>query len=241
MSSIETRPILLRADQEHGGIRTAVLVLLFVTIILLYVLIRVVWSTLSPDGLPDFSFIITCTLSLVLGLAIVYGIEQLLKIYWPSGRALLIDEATIQTKNEVEESITIRWAHKPFQQSWWFNLKGFQRGGRERRVPKDWICVATQIQEADKRIIVYAYLSQKKAARYTEDRKQFQQIYPAEVYKSGFKTRINLPSRPNIPASVLAGKDGKYWQAERNRWVHGYELSAKDFEKFMNIVESQAD
>ena len=240
MTAMNTSPTVFRADQEHSGIRTAVMVLLLVTIIVLYMGIRAVWSALSPDGLPDFSFLINCTLSLVLGLAIVYGIEQLLKLYWPSGRALIVDDATIQTQSKIEESVVIKWAHQPYNQSWWFNLKGFQRGGRERRVPKDWVCVATQLQEADKRIIAYAYLPQKKAARYTEDNRRFHQIYPAEVYKSGFRSRVNLPSRPEIPSAVLAGKDGKYWQAERNRWVYGYELSAKDFEKFMNIVESQA-
>ncbi len=237
MMTTETTPIILRADQEHSGIRTAVFLSLFLILILLFILIRTIWGTLSPAGLPDFSFIVTCLLSLIFGLAAVYLLEQLLKKYWSSGRRLILDEATIHTENKVEESVIIKWAHTPAQQSWWFYLKGFQRGGRERRLPKDWVCVATQLQEADKRIIVFAYLPPKKVTQWTEQ-EPFQQIIPAEVYKSGVSSRLNLPSRPPIAASVLAGKDGRYWQAERNRWTDGYELTGKDFETFMDFVTS---
>ena len=238
MTDTNNSPLLLRADQEHSGIRTAVLILLFFAIITLFIIIRVIWSALSPEGLPDFAFLMTCGLSLVIGLALVYVVEQILKRSWPSGRTLLLDEAAIQTQNKEGANITIKWAHDTVRLSWWFHLKGFQRGGRERRVPNNWVCVATQLQELDNRIIAYTYLPPKKATQWMEDETNIHQIYPSDVYKSSLGSRVNLPSRPDIPAKVLAGKDGKYWQAERARWVHGYELVAKDFEKLMDFVAS---
>ena len=59
-------------------------------------------------------------------------LNSYLNFIGPAVGHLIVDEATIQTQNNIEESVIIKWAHQPYNQSWWFNLKGFQRGGRER-------------------------------------------------------------------------------------------------------------
>ncbi len=227
-----TTPILLRADQEHRGVRTAVIIILFTLILLLYVVIVSVWR--------EVSFLLSCVLSLLVASGLAYGIELLLKKVWPSGRALLLDEQIIQAQDKNEASVTIKWADKPLTLSWWFHLKGFRRGGRERRMPKDWLCVAMQLRDANREIIAYAFLPPKKAARWIEDTKNFHQIIPAQVYNADISFYAKPPSRPEISAEVLAGEDGRYWLAERNRWEHGFELTPNDFALFINFVTSHS-
>ncbi len=231
MTSSPTQPILLRADQEHAGLRTAVIIIFFTLILLLYFVIVSVWS--------EVSFLLSCILALLFGATLAYGIEQLLKKRWPSGRALLMDDQSIQTQDKNEVGVMIRWGDKPLALSWWFHLKGFRRGGRERRMPKDWLCVATQLRDAENELIAYAFLSPKKAARWIEDTESFHQIVPPQVYKPDVSFYTKPPSRPEISAEVLAGEDGRYWLAERTRWEKGFELTPEDFAIFTNFVESQ--
>ncbi|MCP5101592.1 MAG: hypothetical protein GY943_39110, partial [Chloroflexi bacterium] len=66
----------------------------------------------------------------------------------------------------------------------------------------------------------------------------FHPIEPKDVYKTSLRSRyMSTPTRPDIPSKVLAGKDGRFWLAEKRRWKDGYELSFKDFETFLQLVE----
>lgn len=236
-------PIVFHADAEHTGLRVTVVILLGVAVIILYFLINAAWSAMVPT-LPDFSFIITCTSSIALGLVVIWGVEKGLKQVWHSGRSLILDESGISVQDEGIE-YQLSWQGHLNLLYWQFLLDGYKRGGRERRVPKRWHCLALQVQEGENRVIVYTFMSPKHTTAFLEShshgREPFHQINPAEVFSQAMDTAFySVPSRPRkIPNEYLTGKDGSYWLAEQNRWWEGFELSAQEFEKFLNIVVMQ--
>ncbi len=239
METSEAFPIELRADQEHSGIRTAVVIGLFVFLILFYLTISAVWPAFAPGNLADYTFVISCGSAIGLALVSLWALERLLKRYWPSGRAIVLDDAGVQATDPELDDLQILWVDKPFQISWWFYLRGYPRGGRERRLPKHWVCVATQLQAGENFIIVYTYAPPKEAVVWTHYEREFRQLNPAEVYKHGLTSRFTAPSRPEIPSKLLLGKDGKHWQAEQRRWLYGYELEREDFKRFMDFAASR--
>jgi hypothetical protein len=242
MAVIAPSPLVLHADQEHSGLRTAVILLLFVCIALFFTLLNTLWPEIAPRRLVDFTFVIACAGSLVLALAAVWGIEQGLKRVWHSGRVLTLDENGIQVQDMDLPPYALSWNGNMNQLYWRFVLKGYKRGGRERRVPEKWVCLAMQVQEGENRVIAYTYIAPKKAEEVMTQygRVHFHEIYPADVYATDARSRFSIPSRPEkIPADVLAGKDGKQWLAEQRRWLEGFELTNKDFERFMMTVNSK--
>jgi len=233
-------PIVLHADEEHVGLRTAVVLILLGVILVIFLLLNAIWPAIAPAGLIEFSFVITCAGSLILGVIAVWGIEQWLKQVWHSGRSLVIDKTGIIAKDE-SDSYRLNWDGHHNLLQWRFELKGYKRGGRERRVPEKWVCLATQIQEGENRLIVFCYVSPKKADEFLvgHTREKYHQINPSEVFASAMDTNIlSSPSRPNkIPNEYLTGKDGLYWLAEQNRWHDGFELSFQNYETFLEALD----
>ncbi|MBE7531290.1 MAG: hypothetical protein HND44_18305 [Chloroflexi bacterium] len=233
-------PIVLHADQEHGGLRLTVIVLVFVFTILFFTLLNTLWPQIAPPRLVDFAFIIACSSSLGLALVAVWGIEQGLKRVWHSGRVVTLNEDGIVVQDVDAPPFALNWQGNMNQLYWRFTLKGYKRGGRERRVPEKWICLAVQVREGENQVITYTYAAPQKAEELMtrHGRAHFNEIYPANVYAGDGRNRyLSLPSRPaKIPADILAGKDGKQWLAEQRRWVEGFELTNQDFEEFISAV-----
>lgn len=241
---VETNPsqVTLHADPEHGGLRAAVIILLLGTILLLYFLLRGLWLWLSDGNVPTYMSLVVCPSAVILGMASVWGIEQGLKKVWHSGRAVVMMDAGIVAQEQETAVARLDWDGHVNALLWRFMLKEYKRGGRERRVPEKWICLAAQVQEGEGRVIVYTYVSPKKVEPLLmrDGREVFYEIFPGEVYAatvdSGY---FSMPGRPDkIPAEVLAGKEGRYWLAEQRRWKEGFELTPQDFETFMHIVHS---
>ncbi|MCP4363461.1 MAG: BCD family MFS transporter [Chloroflexi bacterium] len=237
-----TIPITLHADPEHRGLRLAVILFLFVSMIVIYFLLNFIWSLSTGGFVPDYSFIVTCISSILLGLVAIWGIEMGLKKVWHSGRAITLDEQGIRVQDRGAAPYLLDWQGHMNNLFWYFVLEGYKRGGRERRVPKNSLCLAIQVQEGEHRLIVYTYLSRKNAERLLVDngRNSFVEIQPTELYQatvdSGY---FAMPGRPDkIPADLLSGKEGPYWLAEQRRWTAGYELTPKDFEIFLQTVFS---
>lgn len=241
MGSLNDDSIVLYADQEHSGLRTAVFVLLFITLVLVYLAIRALIVALNPEGLPDFTFAMACGGAFPIALGIVWLAEKVMKKYWPSGRSVTLTNDGMMVQAESGKPKRISLASEPTALFWTFSLKGWQRGGRERRVPRNWVCLAAQIQASKNRAIVYSYLPKNKAQKWLdlkEGQVKFYEIFPKEVYDNSISSRLKGPSRPEIPAAVLTGKSGSYWLAERHRWQEGFELPPKEFEQFMNHVQT---
>lgn len=229
--------MVLYADQEHAGVRTAVFVLLFVCVLVSYLLLSLLVNLLNPAGAPDGAFFFTCGGGVVLGLGLAWLGEKLLKRFWHSGRMLTLTDDELRVTNRDAPEMAIAWAEMAGLY-WQFSLKGFQRGGRERRVNKDWVCLAVQLLDKEQPVIAYTYLPTQKATSLATAVAPltFHTINPQDVYESRISSRFNPPERPEIPSRVLAGKDGKYWLAERKRWAAGFELTAVDFQTLITAV-----
>jgi hypothetical protein len=237
MDSLKSETIVLQADQEHSGIRGVVLLGMVVAVWLSFVLLRALLSMLVPSS--DYVGLFSCLASLPVALAAVWAGEQGLKRVWPSGRSITFSQDGVTAVAKGEEEVSIGWSEETRLTRWYFQLSGYQRGGHERRVPKGWLCLACQIQLDEKRIIAYSYLPKKKASMLLSggsDSHDFRRLNPSDVYESSVRSRLGPPSRPTIPTSVLAGKDGRFWLAERRRWIEGFELTSADFGQLMKIV-----
>ncbi len=237
MASSQTQLTVLHADQEHAGLRTAVFVLLFVVTIAAFLGIQ---ALLTAVGAVDYAFVASCGGALPVALAVVWVIEKLLKQYWPSGRTVTLTHDGLQLQTEEAAQWEITRAHEPAALFWHFDLRGWQRGGRERRVPRTWLCLAVELKSGKKEAVIYTFLPKNKAHTWLsgKDGAQFHEIFPREVYDNSLRSRMSGPARPEIPAAVLTGKDGNYWLAERHRWTDGFELPPKEFAQFMNHIQT---
>ncbi|MCI0577098.1 MAG: hypothetical protein L0332_26080, partial [Chloroflexi bacterium] len=230
MPPSQPTPTVLYADQEHSGIRLVVPLLVGAGWVLGYFLLRFLLRN------TEYNLVLSCAGGLPIGLTIAALSEYVLKRTWRSGRTVALDETGITVNQPDEAPMTVEWAKRIVPTRWYFELKGFPRGGRERRAPTGWLCLACQLQQDDNRFTVFSFLPRKRAARWLENGRQFREIHPAELHESGWRERINVPSRPSLPANLLTGKDGPFWLAERRRWNEGLELTANDFETFMEHV-----
>jgi hypothetical protein len=243
MASTQTTPAVLHADQEHARLRTAVFILLFIFLGLVFWGIQALTTALSDSGTPDYAFVVSCAGALPLALGLVWVAEKLMKRYWPSGRVLVLTRDGVQAKTEEAESVELTQKSDMEVEpvAWYFDMRGWQRGGRERRVPRTWLCLAVELRAEKKQITVYTYVSPGQARTWLggdNGRIQFHQISPKDVYDNSVRARMSGPSRPEIPAAVLTGADGQYWLAERRRWTEGFELPPREFEQFMNHIQT---
>lgn len=240
MTSTDTSPVVLHADQEHTGLRSAILVILVFAIFLSFILVRLVLRAFVPDS--EYIGLFSCISALPLALGAVWLAEQILKHVWHSGRKLTIDEQGIRVFAPGLEENTFQWSDSLTHLCWAFRLEGYPRGGHERRAPKKWLCLSCQLQQEENRLIVFTFLSPKRAKELLgedEERPHFHQLNLSDVYDNTFRARIGPPVRPNIPTDILAGRDGKYWLAERRRWSEGFELVSGDFETFLDSILSR--
>ena len=232
--------IKLPADREHSALRIAVLLLIVVGVWLSYRLILLIWGWRSPGSLPDYAFMASCVGGIPLGLAVSWVAEQLLLRFWHSGNYVILDLEQVCVQRRDEEPICLQLGGQTAVSAYYFSLGAYARGGRERRAPRRWLCVAVQLEDEVGRVVVFALLPPGKAAVYT-GRDSFHEIQPSKVYGQQRMPRVALPVRPSIPEEVLHGENGRLWLAERYRWESGVELSAPDFETFMSFVETTGD
>jgi hypothetical protein len=232
-------PIVLHADQEHDSLRTAVVLFLIAIFFLSYWLVHSILQLEFWDSLRDYAVSLSCVLGLIVALAISAVFEKWLKRIWPSGRKLVLAEDAIRIEDKNRAKRVIKRTNRLANLNWYFNLEGYRRGGREKRLPKKWLCLASQIQQGDARLIVHTYMPVQKAKIWLEneaDEPKFHEIQPDDVYESSLSARLGAPTRPAISKEVLASSDGRYWLAERHRWDEGFELTPDDFATLMDYL-----
>lgn len=219
--------------------RTAVFILLFLSLILAFWGLRALLTGI--DGwVSEYAFALSCFGAFPVSVGVIWVVEKVLKERWPSGRfvTLLADGVTVQT--ESGSSVTLTTTQNIVPMAWYFDLRGWQRGGRERRLPQNWFCLAVELKAGKEHIIIYTYLPPGQAQRWLEPvgSPNFHQIHPQNVYDNSLRKRVAGPSRPEIPAEIITSKDGPYWLAERRRWIEGFELPEPEFETFMNHIQT---
>ncbi|MEZ4594385.1 MAG: hypothetical protein R3D55_25065 [Chloroflexota bacterium] len=219
--------------------RTAVFILLFLSLFLAFFGLRAVLN--SIDGwVAEYAFALSCFGAFPISVGVIWVVEKVLKERWPSGRfvTLLADGVSVQT--ESGSVVTLTQSQNMLPMAWYFDLRGWQRGGRERRVPQNWYCLAVELKAGKEHIIIYTYLPPNRAQRWLDSQlaPTFYQIHPQKVYDNSLRKRIAGPSRPEIPPEIITSKDGSYWLAERRRWIEGFELPEPEFETFMNHIQT---
>jgi hypothetical protein len=235
MNPTNELPKTLHADAEHGGLRAAVVVLMITAVFLSFRLLNLLFETF---GGPDYAIFLSCAGAVPLGLLLVWFAEQGLKQIWHSGRKITLTQHGVESVEGKARPVKYYWNNHTSGLLWQFSLKGFPRGGRERRLPANWHCLACQLTQGENRLIAFTYVSPKTKQRYMTDF-EFVELDLGDVYsKSTFSLRP--PSRPDIPAKVLTGKHGRFWVAEKRRWQEGFELSPADFETFVTAVMAHA-
>jgi hypothetical protein len=239
MSTSSSSPIVLHADQEHDSLRTAVILFLITAFFLSYWLVYAILQLEFWGGLRDYAVSLSCVLGLTLALGVSAVAETILKRVWHSGRSLALDKTSIRAHDKLVGEQLIDLTGGVSHLNWHFSLQGYRRGGREKRLSKNWLCLACQLQQGDTRLIVHSYLPPQKANVWLENEAinpSFHEIKPGDVYQSSLTARMGAPARPRISNEVLGSRDGRYWLAERHRWDEGFELIPDDFAIFMDFI-----
>jgi hypothetical protein len=246
MTVPERQPAVLHADPEHGGIRLVVFLTLFVGFFVAFQVVAWVLDRIAPEGLVDYVTFLSCIGAVPLALLMIWGVEKLLRRVWHSGLSFLVDDRGMTVRDRrtgqgLGESVQpdINWSEPIGLTNWYFALVGYPRGGRERRVDKKWLCLASELQQNEAKLIVYCFMPPDKAEQVVADRaSDFHRINQAELYDSSFRGRIGPPTRPALPSHLLHSKEGRYWLAERRRWEFGIELSSEDFLTYLSYARA---
>ncbi len=231
-------PLTLHADQEHSRLRTVVLVLVIVGLFIGYWLMRLIFNL--TNYADDSIYLLSCVGSLPISLAVSWFAEMALKKAWPSGNQIVLEENGVKLRLNTGEAQNIYWAESLLQTNWHFRLAGYARGGRERRVARNWHCVCIQLRQEEQRVIVFTYLPPRKAKELGDSNHEFRQLNPRDAYGNPVRGRLTPTVRPEIPAKVITGKDGEFWLAERRRWQEGIELTTKDFDLFLQHLSQNS-
>lgn len=241
MASIDSPRTVLHADKEHAGVRFIILAILIVAFFIAFLILNNFISNMTGSLVAEYSLALSCIGGLVIGLAIAGITEFILKRTWPSGRGVTYDKEGIEARLPGGETVTLDWSKRTWATKWYFSLKGYPRGGREKRLSPRHYCLACQLQQDEARFIVYGYLLEWQAEEWLESG-QFQEIKPGEYYeKSMFRKWFASPDRPDIPINVLTGKFGSYWMAEQRRWAEGIELTPGDLNIFLNEINRRVE
>ncbi|GJM41637.1 MAG: hypothetical protein DHS20C20_19190 [Ardenticatenaceae bacterium] len=239
MNLSQSYPKILHADQEHSGLRTAVFILLFLSLFLAFFGLRGLLGALGAGWVVEYSFVLSCFGAFPVAIGVIWAAERYMKQVWPSGRSVILtpDGITVQAENGAK--VTLSQQHGIVPLAWYFDFKGWQRGGRERRIPDNWFCLAVELKTGKENIIVYTYQPPTEAMGWLESKltPDFYQIHPNRVYDSSLRKRLAGPSRPEIPPEIITSKEGPYWLAERRRWMDGFELPPQEFELFMKHIQ----
>ncbi|PIE82465.1 MAG: hypothetical protein CSA11_00515 [Chloroflexi bacterium] len=241
MTQTEAPPTIIYAEQEHASLRAVVVLAMLTSYIFCFWLIHSLGQSL-PERLSSLAFVIACLLAAPLAAGITWLLERWMKHIWHSGYDLTLYDNSFQVSQPKTEDMNFNFEGHFSNLNWYFTLTGYKRGGRERRVSNKWLCLCSQIQQDEHRVIIYAFASPQKTAVYQKDHPlQFEKLHPVEVYASHKRSRFDPPSRPGkLPTEIISGKNGRYWLAEQRRWTEGLELTFKDYETFLNYLQTHS-
>lgn len=204
-------------DQEHNALRAA----LFAFFIAAWIVIYLVLDRLLRDtGLN--------LLALLIGLIAAFGAtalaERVLKGRWTSGRVLVIDTAGVQLTHRGETQLDIAIARPVNLLLWRFIVR------RRSRVPKGWSVVACALREGDSLLSVYTLMSPQQI----DALPQRERFHILESDKADAKRASQKRSVENLRVGELrdAGEQRRLHDAERDRWMHGVELTPTDFSAY---------
>lgn len=243
MTSSDARSIVLNADQEHSGLRAGVMIIMAVAFSAAFLMVNAILTSPLFEDQPvsSYSLTLSCVLALFIALGAASAGESIMKRYWTSGRRVVLDDEGLEATLPQGKLASLDWSRRVWAIRWYFAVKGYPRGGRERRLSANRLCLAYQLQQDEARLIVYSYLKESEAEGLLASG-DFHRIKPGDHYeRNRFRVRWQSTDRPQIPVDVLASKEGPYWLAEQRRWSEGLELTAKDFGAFCEAVRERVE
>ncbi len=198
----------LPVDVEHLGIRVAVPLLAIAALVL------ALWG--GPQLLDALALrgsqLGLCLLpaAILASVGTAFLSDRLLKRYWPSKRALLVDDEYLILREKDRPDQVIAWGARINLLAWRFTIR------RRGRVPKGHVCLAAQLLQDEKQLTVYTFLNPKHSDR-LEHFEVFTPLVPRSSLSDG---RLSLR---------VAGEQRRLLQAEDERWRNGAELTTEDF------------
>ncbi len=220
----------LYADREHSGIQLTVPLIILAAFVAVYLLADpLLLRRLPLEGeFLDYLPVIRIVLSIIIGLAIGGLVEALLQRVWRSGRQLRVDATRLSAEEREKSPQMIQWDRRVNLLLWKYPLRGYARGGRERRVPASHSLFACRLLQDEDVIVAHSYLSPRQQADLIKSA-DFIELDIQQLRRPGTSKRINPLERPRIPAALLTGKNGQLWAAEKERWQAGFELDPADY------------
>jgi len=218
MMSEANFPLTIPVDPEHGGFRIA--------IVFLFVISGIAGYALMDRLLPGSSVNI---IALVVGFAAAYVVTELgeryLKKRWRSGRNIEVDTegVRITSKGKTQETI---YANQSIEiLTWRFAIK------RRTRVPKGWFMIACALQQEDRCLAVYSFISPAQLEAW-----QAADRFTLLVSKKEMAKRASGSGREDLR---LAGEQRRLMTAEQTRWMDGAEMTLQDFEAYLRLLETR--
>lgn len=224
-------PIILYGDPEHDSLRMVIPLILLVGLGLGFGLFMTLLPRLFGGGAGQFTILSICG-AVPVGLLLMKLADVVLKRMWHSGREihLTATEICFQEPNTAARCFPLDESTQIGR--WCFKFEPYARIGRERQIKNGWYCFAVQLQYDGRRLIAHTFLNPRQAAAQLSQA-PFHTLDMGKIYEISMTNRLQqfwAPSgRPELPASLIVGENGRYWMAERNRWEEGVELAAEDF------------
>ena len=199
-------------DPEHGALRTAMLL----SFVLIWIVAFVLGDALlSVDG----ATIIALVAGFVVAALGAQRLERWLKPRWPSGRIVSIEDGHIRLLRRDQEQESLDVAQSINVLTWCFRIS------RRARVPKGWYMVACALEQDERYIPVYAFLSPEEYER-LRAQGQFTLLHGRKQRKQDGDLR-------------LAGAQKRLHSAEQVRWLLGGEMNADDFSGYLRHLQQR--
>jgi hypothetical protein len=208
----------LPADRFHAGVRLAVLGAWVASVIVVFLLLRVIVSALvGPVAGVGLLLLVVVAVAAAQPLAMLA--EKFLMQRWPSGRAARLAPGRLSWQ-EKTKTIELDLRQKLNYWRWQFEVR--QR--RSGRVPTGHHCLAMRLVQGENEISLYSFVP---PAKYEALRKD----YPFyELRRSSDKGK-----------QALGGRDALFLAAEHTRWETGAELDPADFEKLLAHLDAHLE
>lgn len=201
-------------DQEHGGLRTVVL--------LLFIVIGAAAFFISGTLIQDVGLdLLSILIGLIAGAGAAYLGERILKRIWPSGRVLAIDADGVRLQRRAQTEANMRADQPVTALLWTFKTP------RRSKVPKGWALLACALEQDDIQLTVYTLMSPRQFDGY-QQAKYFQLLKPRSQ-----TARDSNPLRVDFSAE---SEQRRLREAENLRWLRGAEMQPDDFIAYIDAL-----
>lgn len=213
----QNTPIKIAVDNEHGALRFVIIIIFIVGWLISYIILN---AAIPNEGLNLIAIIVSFGITAL----VTQQIEKGLKKRWPSGRTVQIDQNSIKIVDKDGKQQSIDGDQQVNVHLWRFAIK------RRSRVPKGWYMIACALEQEDAYLPVYTFMSPEQFDGLKNNSQFTTLMSQKEASKSTGIGQTDLR---------LAGEQRRLHTAENARWMNGAEMSAEDFQNFIQQLKTQ--